>query len=264
MSPFCPLRLYIPALTAAGFILANIALAQSSSANISQQTNNATTIVKQLHTAFSGDKSIQTVQLNGSANWYAGSLTDFGSVTLTASASGTSEMQLSLASSGSKTETQEEGKNCQWSGNDGVAHPMEPTTCSRSILWYLPSLSLQGLYQSGAIACNDLGTGAVGSGETIYRHLRCRAASLQDVSTMLTDDDETLITTDIGFDQATLLPSVLFYYVRPDNGAPVWIAIEVRYSDYRETSGVQFPFHIQRYMNGSLQLDIQINSTQVN
>lgn len=73
-----------------------------------------------------------------------------------------------------------------------------------------------------------------------------------------------LSTTDIGLDTVSLLPAVLAYSVHPDNGAPVSIAIEIHYSDYRTVSGVQIPFHIQRYVNGFLQLDILVSSAAVN
>jgi hypothetical protein len=61
------------------------------------------------------------------------------------------------------------------------------------------------------------------------------------------------------------LPAVLAYTVHPDNGAQgVTIAIEVHYSDYRTVNGVQVPFLIQRYVNGSLQLEISVSSAQIN
>jgi hypothetical protein len=71
-------------------------------------------------------------------------------------------------------------------------------------------------------------------------------------------------TTDLGLDPTTLLPTVLAYTVCPDNGAQVKIAIEIHYSNYQPVDGVQVPFHIQRFVNGSLQLDILINSAQIN
>lgn len=71
-------------------------------------------------------------------------------------------------------------------------------------------------------------------------------------------------TTNLGLDPVSLLPAVMTFSVHPDNGAPSSIAIEIHYSDYHSVSGVQIPFHIQRYVNGSLQLDILVNSAQIN
>lgn len=38
------------------------------------------------------------------------------------------------------------------------------------------------------------------------------------------------------------------------------VRIEVRYSDYRLVSGIATPFHIERYLNGSLNWDLQVES----
>ena len=71
-------------------------------------------------------------------------------------------------------------------------------------------------------------------------------------------------TADLGLDPASSLPAVLAYSIRPDNGAPIPIAIEIHYSNYQAVNGVQIPFTIQRYVNGSLQLEISVSSAQVN
>ncbi len=68
----------------------------------------------------------------------------------------------------------------------------------------------------------------------------------------------------IGVDQNTLLPTVLTYQVQPDNGSDLLIPIEIHFSQYNRVNGVQVPFTIQRYVNGSLQLEIQVTSVQIN
>jgi hypothetical protein len=60
------------------------------------------------------------------------------------------------------------------------------------------------------------------------------------------------------------LPAVLSYSTRPDNGAPIPISVEIHYSNYQTINGVKIPFNIQRYINGSLQLEIAVSSAQVN
>jgi hypothetical protein len=65
-------------------------------------------------------------------------------------------------------------------------------------------------------------------------------------------------------DTVTLLPAVLTYSLHPDNGAQFEIAVEVHYSDYRAVNGVHIPFLIQRYVNGSLQLEIRVSSAEIN
>jgi hypothetical protein len=108
----------------------------------------------------------------------------------------------------------------------------------------------------------DSGSGVVGSG-TAYRRLRGQF-SPTGMSAKLAGDIEKRSKTDIGLDPITFLPAVLAYSVHPDNGAPIQVAIEVHYSDYRTVDGTQIPFHIERYVNGYLQLDIHVTSAEVN
>jgi len=230
------------------------------------QGASAEIVLGQLSEAFSGGHAVQEVQISGSAAWYAGGLEDSGSVSLSASTDGSSHMQLSLAATGQKTETQTgTGVNakCQWAKADGIAHAVDRGNCRRSVLWFLPALSLQPSQLPSSLGVADLGEGTVGSGTTTYRHLQSQS-SFSDLPASISKVMIRRSTTDLGLDPATLLPAVLAYSVPSDNGAPVSIAIEIRYSDYRTVSGVQIPFLIQRYVNGSLQLEVRVSSAQVN
>ena len=71
-------------------------------------------------------------------------------------------------------------------------------------------------------------------------------------------------TADLGLDPKTRLPAVLSYTTRPDNGAAIPIAVEIHYTNYQAINGVQIPFTIERYVNGSLQLEIAVTSAQIN
>lgn len=253
-----------------GFLSLGIALLGLSSATAyaqgaASQGLNANSAMSQLSAAFSGGKAVQRVQLSGNATWYAGSLEDSGTVTLTASADGSSLMQLILSASGQRSETQSgSGLNatCQWAGDDGIAHEIRSGSCWRPVLWFLPALTVQPSQLPSNIGVVDLGTGTVGSSTNAYRHLQTQLI-LNEPSNAQTTDIAQKITTDLGLDPVSMLPSVLAYSVYPDNGAPVAIAVEVRYSDYRAVNGVQIPFLIQRYVNGSLQLELRINSAEI-
>lgn len=243
---------------------ADAALAQGAA----PQPVNAASALAQLSTAFSGPHVVHSVQLSGTAGWYAGSLEDSGTASLTASSDGSAQMQLALDATGQVTETQTGtglGAQCQWSGADGVSHAVDAGNCLRSALWFLPALSLQPSALSSQQVFADLGMGTVGSGETVYHHLQGQivpsgsAPSSQVLSELIQRT-----TTDIGLDPASSLPAVLAYSVHPNNGAQLSIAIEIHYSDYQAVSGVQVPFHIQRYVNGALQLDILVSSATVN
>jgi hypothetical protein len=225
----------------------------------------ANSLLRQLAAVFSSGRLVQSVQLTGNATWFAGSLEDSGTVNLTASTNGSSEMQLQLASTGQRTESQTGtalSADCQWAGADGVPHEISLSSCLRPDLWFLPAFSLQPSLLPSYVTSVDLGVGAVGSDGNSLRRLQNQLV-ISNFSSQAGTNLEQQSTTNLGLDPTTLLPAVLAYTVNPDNGAQAQIAIEIRYSNYQTVSGVQVPFHIQRYVNGSLQLDIVISSAQI-
>ena len=144
-----------------------------------------------------------------------------------------------------------------------MSHEIDFGNCLQPAVWFLPALSLQPALASSAMNAVDLGTGAVGSSSNSYRHVQSKL-SPSNLPTKMAKSLTQRSTTDLGMDPKSLLPAVLTYSVHPDNGANVQIAIEVRYSDYRAINGVMIPFHIERLVNGTLQLDILVSSVQVN
>ena len=128
--------------------------------------------------------------------------------------------------------------------------------------WFLPSITLQPSLLSSDIQLAILGKNQVGSEQGSYYHLQAKL-SLTGIDASLADDLTERGQTDIGLDPSSFLPSVLSYAVHPDNGESTSIPIEVRFSDYHAVDGVQIPFRIQRYVNGSLQLDIAVSSAQI-
>jgi hypothetical protein len=69
---------------------------------------------------------------------------------------------------------------------------------------------------------------------------------------------------DFFLDSTTLLPAAVSFNIHPDGNALLDIPVEIDFSDYRSISGVQIPFHIQKFLNGSLLLDIQLQNASVN
>lgn len=248
-------------------LLMTFALVLLANLVVQAQGTNTPSLLNEISAAFSGNHLVGRVQLDGTADLYAGSLHDSGPITLSATSNGSSQMQLQLSSSGTRSESQQGSgldTTCQWSGADGVEHEILADNCIKPALWFLPAFSLQPSLLNSNFQAADLGTGTVGSGTNIFRHLQTQVAFPNLSDLVAATDIEQQSTTDIGVDPESLLPSVLAYSLRADNGPPASIAIEVHFSDYRVMDGAQIPFHIQRYVNGSLQLDILINSVQIN
>jgi hypothetical protein len=69
---------------------------------------------------------------------------------------------------------------------------------------------------------------------------------------------------DMTIDPVTFLPISMKYFTHSDNNSGVNIPVEVRYSNYQKVSGVVVPMHIERSVNGSLQLSIDIAAVTAN
>jgi hypothetical protein len=243
--------------------------AASSAAATAQETPlqqpNATALISQMSSAFSGSQVIHQITLSGNATWHAGSLVDSGPATLTASSDGQFHVTLQL-SGGQKLEGRTGTGTtaaCSYSGADGVAHNVDLANCWKPAVWFLPAISLPMSLLSNSLIASDLGQGAIGSGTGTYRHLQARL-QLSGLSPQTLAHVTQQSVTDMGLDTSTMLPVLLAYRVYPDNGLQVVIAIEVHYSDYRDVNGVKIPFLIQRYINNSLQLEIAVESVSVN
>jgi hypothetical protein len=235
----------------------------SATAICSAQISSQPTILAEIATAFSGTRTVTNVELTGTAHWHAGSLQDSGPATLTASSDGTASMQLDLTTKGSWTESQAAismGMTCQWTGNDAVAHQGDFMNCNRAAVWFLPLISLQPAIIPTGTDVLDQGNAVMDS--ATYRQLQIATAFAATPSSLAVQAAQASIT-DIGFNPTSLLPQVLKYEVHPDNGAAVLVPIEIRYSNYQKTNGVEIPYTIQRFVNGSLQLEIDVTSVQI-
>jgi hypothetical protein len=221
-------------------------------------------LLAELSSAFSGGNLVHQVQLTANASWHLGNAEDTGTASLSAATSGASQLTLSL-STGSRTETASgQGTNlaCAWASGDGISHDADLTNCWRPVLWFLPALSLQPSLLPSYLGASDMGSGTVGFGAETYRHLQS-AFVFPDLSSGLTAVVMQRSVADIGLDPKSFLPTVLTFSIRPDNGAPSPIAVEIHYANYQLINGVKIPFTIQRYINGSLQLEITVTSAQV-
>jgi hypothetical protein len=70
--------------------------------------------------------------------------------------------------------------------------------------------------------------------------------------------------TDLWLDSNTGLPAKVSFERRKGWGAVPAIAVSIEYSDYRLVDGIQYPFHIKQYINGTLWADIHVQNVQFN
>jgi len=65
-------------------------------------------------------------------------------------------------------------------------------------------------------------------------------------------------------DAATYFPVSVNFNLHPDDDALVDIPAEIQFSDYRNVSGSQYPFRVQKFVNNSLLLDLQFQTATLN
>jgi len=70
--------------------------------------------------------------------------------------------------------------------------------------------------------------------------------------------------TDIYLDSSTLYPIAVTFNAHPDDDALTNIPVEIDFSNYQLASGVPVPFRIQRYLQGSLSLDLVVTKADFN
>lgn len=216
------------------------------------------------------------VTLEGTANYIAGSDLESGSFTLLVKGNHESKLTLNLsggtrqeirgvapvsspASSGATAATS--SSPGVWVGADGVKHAMALHNCWVDASVLFPALSLQWASSDPQVTLVDAGP-TLRDGATVD-HLRL-TRTLPGLSPAMTAEIQSLSAVDIYLDPATHLPVALEFNTHPDNTLTINIPVEIRFSDYRRVNGVQVPFHIQKFLQRTLTLDLAVTSATIN
>jgi hypothetical protein len=69
---------------------------------------------------------------------------------------------------------------------------------------------------------------------------------------------------DLYLDAASYLPLVLAFKTHADDDLNLDIPVEIQFADYRLVNGVKVPFHIQKFLQGTLLLDITLSGVAIN
>lgn len=70
--------------------------------------------------------------------------------------------------------------------------------------------------------------------------------------------------TEVYLDSSSGLPVALGFNIHPDKNDLLDIPVEIHFSDYRSANGIQVPFHVERYLNGGLILDLHFDTVTLN
>jgi len=211
--------------------------------------------------ALSASTPVTDVTLTGTANYIAGSDDETGTATLKAIL-GASRIDLNL-SSGPRSEIQNTSAASPagtWSGPDGVFHPMSYHNLLTDPAWFFPAFPIAHGLSSGYVATY---VGLETRDGQAVEHL-----TISQISAVQSPTDAPTIAhlsqMDFFLDPTTFLPAVVTFNIHPDNDAGLDIPIEVRFSNYRTVNGVQVPFHVQKFLNNGLVLDLQFATAVLN
>jgi len=236
---------------------------------IAQQSTTAVqpgTLLQQSLAAQIGNTSVSDVTLTGTARRIAGSDDESGTVTLKALSSGATRLDFNFPS-GPRSEFKSFVSNTphgtptgEWSGPDGAFHPMAGHNLVNDWSWF-PLFTLAAALNTQNSTVSLVGTETRNGQSVVHLSLSQQFPSLSSSGASLMTH---LSQIDIFLDAATSLPASITYNIHPDNNAIQDIPVDLHFSDYRATNGAQIPFHIQKFINNSLSLDIQFQSAALN
>jgi len=213
--------------------------------------------------ALSGSAKIADVTLTGTATRIAGSDTGSGTVTLKALGTSNSRMDLNL-SDGTFSEIRTSPSGApqgQWLAPSGSYNNMATHNCFTDAAWFFPALTVLSQTSNPNLSITYVGQQTKNS--VSVQHLQFAFSSGTQIPGV-GDPVLNLSSTDVYLNSSSLLPFAFVFSTHPDNNVLVNIPVEVDFSNYQTVNGVQVPFHIQQFLNGSLFLDITIQNASVN
>jgi len=221
------------------------------------------TFQQQAQAAVSAGKPFSVVNLTATAEWTVGSLHESGTAQLQANADGSNNVQLALGKA-SRTEVQtktDSSRACTWTDGAGKSHDVLGPNCLIAIPWFSPSL----FGQPSAVLPPLLGTtddGAITKNGSTF-HQVSYLLKLTGEDATITNQMVSQSTVKVFYDPQTFLPASLEYFVHPDNNDLQNIPVKVAFSNYQSVSGVMLPYHIERFVNRTLQLKLDVSNATI-
>jgi hypothetical protein len=249
------------------FVLLLVLIAFAKSATAQQAATpsaQGTALLQQALTALSGGTSITDVTLSGTARCIAGSDDESGTAVLKALVAGASRMDLTLSGVNRSEIRSVDGNNSPigaWSGPDGVQHAISYHNLSTDSSWFFPALTFRRLANTAGIVGTYVGQ-ETWNGQSVLHVSFSQPASVATASNAAVMQHLTEM--DFYLDPTTLFPVALSFSIHPDGNELLDIPVQIQFSNYQNTGGVQTPFHIQKFLNGSLSLDLQVQSAVLN
>jgi hypothetical protein len=222
----------------------------------------AVSLLQRSLAALSGTTNVRDVTLNGSGNWIAGSDNETGSATLKATVIGQSNINLSL-SGGQRSEVIDISQAPpvgNWCGTDGVWHAMAAHNLFSDPSWFFPTFLISRVLSGTNYAISPMDA-ETQNGIAVEHIGIYQQPGYTDQGTPTI---ASLSQIDIYLNASTLLPVSISFNTHPDNNALLNIPIQIRFSNYQTVQGVSVPYHVQKFIQNGLALDVTITTVQLN
>lgn len=246
-------------------IFALPASAQQTSTPVAQNPTAVTLAAKSI-ALLSGTVQIADITLTGTATRIAGSDTGSGTATLKAQGTSSSRMDLSL-SDGTFSEIRTSTSGApqgQWLAPNGAYNSMAMHNCFTDAAWFFPALTVLSQTSNPYLTISYVGQATKNGIQVQHLHFAFTSAVSATSLAGLADPLVALSSTDVYLDASSLLPVAFAFYTHPDNNSALNIPVEVDFSNYQTVNGIQIPYHIQKFLNGSLYLDMTIQTAALN
>jgi hypothetical protein len=228
------------------------------------QNPQAMALASSAFTILTGSASVNDITLNGTATRFAGSDVGNGNFTLKAVGTSASRLDLSL-SDGTRSEIRGLDATGSPHGSfilpNGTNYAMAPHNCLTDAAWFFPTLSILSQASNPNVVLSYIGLEPRGAAAVQHIRFAVQSPSLSTTGNSLLSR---LSTTDFYLDSSSLLPIAVVFNTHPDSDAGTNIAVEVDFLNYTAVDGVLIPFRIQKLVNGSLFLDLNVVSASVN
>jgi hypothetical protein len=227
------------------------------------QSSTPSVFQEKVQAAVSGGKPFSVLNLTAAAEWTAGSTHESGTAQLQAKIDGSSNVQLSLGQA-SRTEVQtkaDSSRSCQWTDGAGTTHATVGANCFIAIPWFAPGLFTQPVSQLPVLLATTDDGEVSKNGSAL--HQVGYLLNLQGADSTSTNQMVSQSTVKVFYDPQTSLPDSLEYFVHPDSNDLQNIPVRVVFRNYQSVSGIMLPFHVEKYVNRTLQLALDITNASI-
>jgi hypothetical protein len=246
------------------FVVASVlflALGSASHAQNPTSDSQAISLAQQALNALTGGAAISDVTLTANVTSILGSDYETGTATLKSEGTNESRVDLNLSTSGIRSDVRNLANGTPggaWETNGTPATAYAAHNCWTDATWFFPALSSLTQTANQNFVFKYIGLEQHGAVST--QHIQVSQVPTQGTPPTI----QVLSAMDFYLEQTSLLPVAIAFEQHPDDDMSATISSEIEFADYRNSNGIQVPFHVQRMLNGGVVLDVLVTSAAFN